>query len=130
MFILKLILSLTILLNIYVSAQNLFFCEGVTEDGRPINYSDMFYIPYDGGYLYFLVILPDEVDCESVTFTIYKIDKYGNENFFDEFDLNTNEDWNIFWAKYTFYKTGHYKVYVSDCFGYELVDEEIKIQFK
>jgi len=117
-------------LSLITSAQTLYFCEWVTKDGRPINDSNVFNIPKDGGYLYFLVTLPYEVACDYVYFTIYKIDRYGNEKFYDDFKVDTNKKWAWFWSKYTFYKSGDYRVYCSDCSGYELVYEEIKIQFK
>ena len=80
--------------------------------------------------MYFLVTLPYKVACDNVSFRIYKIDRYGNETYFDKFNIDTNKNWTWFWSKYTFYKSGDYRVYCSDCYGYDLVDEEIKIQFK
>jgi hypothetical protein len=124
----KSIFLLFIFLCLNASAQSLYFCEGVTDDGIPVNDSNVFDIPYDGGYLYFLVTLSYEVACDNVFFTIYKIDRYGNDKLFDKFKINTNKNRTWFWSKYTFNKTGYYRVYFSDCFGYDLANEGIKYQ--
>ena len=106
------------------SAQTIYFCEGVDDDGYPISEASSFTIPDDGGYLYVLVRLPYEVDCKSVRFEIYRNDDYDNTVYVD-----TEYTWVWFWKQITFYKRGTYKFYVYDCDDYELVTGKVEIDF-
>lgn len=108
-----------------LNAQDIYFCEGVDDDGYPINESSSFTISDDGGYLYVLVRLPYEVACNSVRFEVYRNGDYYNTNYQD-----TDKDWVWFWKKITFYKRGTYEVYVMDCFDYELVSGTVKINYE
>ena len=107
-----------------VNAQDIYFCEGVDDDGYPISEASSFTIPDDGGYLYVLIRLPNEVDCKSVRFEIYRNGDYDNTVYVD-----TENDWVWFWKQITFYKRGTYKFYVYDCDDYELVTGKVKIDF-
>lgn len=107
-----------------VKAQDIYFCEGVDDDGYPISEASSFTIPDDGGYLYVLIRLPNEVDCKSVRFEIYRNGDYDNTVYVD-----TENDWVWFWKQITFYKRGTYKFYVYDCDDYELVTGKVKIDF-
>jgi hypothetical protein len=106
-------------------AQTIYFCEGVDEDGFPITQATTFTIPDQGGYLYVLVRLPYEVACDEVRFEIYRNGKYDNTVYMD-----TDYDWVWFWKKITFYKEGTYRLYVYDCFDYELVTGKVNIEFR
>jgi len=61
------------------SAQSLYFCEGVDEDGYAINEASTFTIGSNGGYLYFLVRMGSgkSIDCYEVLFDIYRVDSRG-----------------------------------------------------
>jgi len=115
---------LLFLFCVSAGAQTIYFCEGVDDDGYPISEASSFTIPDDGGYLYVLIRLPNEVDCKSVRFEIYRNGDYDNTVYVD-----TESDWVWFWKQITFYKRGTYKFYVYDCDDYELVTGKVKIDF-
>ena len=121
-------LLLPILLFLLISkanAQQIYFCEGVNDDGYPISESSSFTIPDEGGYLYVLVRIPYEIDCKSVSFEIYRNGSYDNTIY-----LDTEVDWVWFWKQITFYKSGTYEIYVDDCYDYELTSGTVKINFE
>jgi hypothetical protein len=107
-----------------INAQDIYFCEGVDDDGYPLTESSSFTIPDDGGYLYVLIRLPYEVDCRSVSFEIYRNGDYDNTIY-----LDTEKDWVWFWKKITFYKRGTYTVYVYDCYDDLLTSGRVEIDF-
>lgn len=108
-----------------VKAQDIYFCEGVDDDGYPISEASSFTIPDDGGYLYVLVRLPYEVDCSSVRFEIYRNGDYDNTIY-----LDTDSDWVWFYKQINFYKRGTYDFYVYDCNDYELVNGTLRINYE
>ncbi|MFN3871647.1 MAG: hypothetical protein ACK4R9_01460 [Ignavibacterium sp.] len=118
-----------ILCSFQIFSQQLFFCEGVTSDGYPENASDEFTIPSDGGYLYALVRLSYQINCDEVTYYIYKIDSYGNKKYDNSFNQNVNRNWNWFWKEITFYKPGTYKIEVVDCYNYTVASGRLKIKY-
>ncbi|MCU0405799.1 MAG: hypothetical protein MUE91_10110 [Ignavibacteriaceae bacterium] len=122
--ILQLIPILLFFFCITASAQSIYFCEGVDEEGYPISESSSFTISSSGGYLYVLVRLPYEVDCKSVRFEIYRNGEYDNTVYVD-----TEYDWVWFWKQITFYKRGTYTFYIYDCNDYELVNGKVKINY-
>lgn len=91
-------------------SQSIYFCEGVDDDGEPIDESSRFTIPEDGGYLYVLVQLPYEVGCRKVNLEIYRNGSYDNT-----LTIDSERDWTWFWKKITFYKSGEFTVDVYDC---------------
>jgi hypothetical protein len=107
-----------------VNAQSIYFCEGVDDDGYAINEASTFTISDDGGYLYVLVRLPYEVECNSVRFEIYRNGDYDNTIY-----LDTDSDWVWFYKQITFYKRGTYDIYVYDCDDYELANGTVKINY-
>jgi len=112
-------------------SQELYFCEGVTDNGQPTNQSATFNIPSGGGYFYFLVKLPYAVGCTYVDYNIYTVDSRGNENYnttINQSDMGT--DWTWFWKKVTFYDAGYYRVEVLDCSGYSLVSRYVTVKIK
>lgn len=112
-------------------AQELYFCEGVSDDGKPIGSYSTFNIPSGGGYFYFLVNLPYEIGCYSVAYDIYKIDDYGNATYnttIYQDDLQKNWVW--FRKKVTFYQSGYYRVDVVDCYEYLLARSYLTVKFK
>jgi hypothetical protein len=115
-------LSLFGLLN-HTNAQQIYFCEGVDDDGYPINESTNFTIPEDGGYLYVLIRLPNEVNCRTVKLMIYNED----EELENTLSIDTENNWTWFWKKVAFYEEGEFIVDVWDCdLGY-LVSGNIEI---
>lgn len=125
------VFAVVLLISGPLSAQSLYFCEGVDNNGNPITPSSVFNIPRDGGYFYFLVRLPYEVGCSSVSYEIYEVDYYGNETYntiIYQDDMKTN--WTWFWKKVTFYTPGKYHIYVRDCFDYVMTSDYVTIQYK
>lgn len=108
-----------------LNAQTMYFCEGVDDDGYPINDASSFTIPDDGGYLYVLIRLSYEVDCESVRLEIYRNGNYDNTIY-----LDTEYEWSWFWKQITFYKRGNYDIYAYDCYDYELASGRVRIDFE
>lgn len=114
-----------------VNAQTLYFCEGVDNSGYPITESSTFRIPRSGGYFYFLVRLPYEVGCTSVSYDIYNVYSDYSENYnttIYQSDMSTS--WTWFWKKVTFYEPGDYNVYVRDCYGSTLASAYLTVKFK
>jgi hypothetical protein len=105
-------------------SQSIYFCEGVDDDGEPINESSEFSIPEDGGYLYVLVQLPDNIGCRSVSFEVYRNDKYDNT-----IDMDTEKSWSWFWKKITFYDDGEFTIDVVDCYDDVIVTGVVEIEF-
>ncbi|AFH49711.1 Hypothetical protein IALB_2006 [Ignavibacterium album JCM 16511] len=122
-------LIITILLAVTVPAQQMYFCEGVTSDGYPLNSSDVFTIPKDGGYLYVLVKLSYSIECNKVTYFIYNVDSYGNKSFDNSFYQDVNRNFNWFWRQVTFYKPGLYEIEVYDCYDYKVASGRLRIQY-
>lgn len=98
------------------SAQSVYFCEGVDDDGEPISESSVFTIPSGGGYLNVLVQLPYEIDCGEVGFEIYRNGKYENT-----ITIDTEYNWSWFYKQITFYKSGKYNIEVYDYCNNEYV---------
>jgi hypothetical protein len=113
------------------SAQTLYFCEGVSDNGKPITPSSTFNIPSGGGYFYFLVKLPYEIGCYSVNYEIYKENSRGqmvyNTTILQD-DMQSS--WTWFWKKVTFYETGYYRVDVVDCYSNVLTSSYVTIKWQ
>jgi hypothetical protein len=113
------------------NSQTLYFCEGVSDNGKPITPSTTFNIPSGGGYFYFLVKLPYEVGCYSVDYIIYKENSRGkmvyNTTITQE-DMKTS--WTWFWKKVTFYEDGYYRVDVVDCYSNTLTSSYLTINYQ
>ena len=124
-FCLPIVTLFILLIHTSLNAQSIYFCEGVDDDGNPVNPSTSFTIPSDGGYLYVLVKLPYEVDCSSVTFEIYRNGDYDNT-----ISVDTEANWVWFWKKINFYKRGTFDFDVYDCYDYELVSGSVKISYQ
>lgn len=113
------------------SAQTLYFCEGVSDAGKPITPSSTFNIPSGGGYFYFLVKLPYEVGCYNVDYVIYKENSRGKMVYnttISQDDMQSS--WTWFWKKVTFYETGYYRVDVVDCYSNTLTSSYVTINFQ
>ncbi len=110
-------------------AQTLYFCEGVDEDGYPESDSRTFTIPEDGGYLYFLVRMPDECDTYSIDYVIYKVGSDDEETYDNTISQDTEPDWTYFWKEVNFYDSGRYKVYVYNDADELLASGSVKIKF-
>jgi hypothetical protein len=114
-----------------LNAQTLYFCEGVDKSGNPITESSTFNIPSGGGYFYFLVKLPYEVGCTSVSYDIYNVYSDYSEDFSTSIIQDgMGTDWVWFYKKVTFYESGYYHVYVRDCYGATLASSYVTIKFK
>lgn len=114
----------------HVRSQTLYFCEGVDNDGYPITESTVFNISSSGSYFYFLVRLPYTINCRSVRFEIYRVDRYGSETYDNTVYLDTERDWTWFWKKVNFYDSGRFNVYVYDCYDYLLTSGSVRTQFR
>jgi hypothetical protein len=110
------VLSISIGLLNQSYAQSIYFCEGVDDDGEPINESSKFTIPEEGGFLYVLVQLPYEIDCGEVGIEIYRNGKHDNT-----IDMDTEYNWTWFYKQITFYKSGKYNIEVYDYCNNEFV---------
>jgi hypothetical protein len=110
LFVLVFVLSISFGLMHESYSQSIYFCEGVDDDGEPINESSVFTIPEDGGFLYVLVQLPYEINCRSVSLEIYRNDDYDNT-----ITVDTKNNWTWFWKKINFYKSGEFTIDVYDC---------------
>jgi len=108
-----------------VQSQTMYFCEGVSESGYPQGESEVFTIRNEGDYVYCLVRLPYEVACYSVRFEIYRNSAYDNTIY-----LDTEKNWQWFYKKIEFYKSGNYTFYCYDCFDYMLTSGSVRIQWK
>ncbi len=104
-------------------SQNMYFCEGVDDDGEPISESSVFTIPSGGGYLYVLIQLPFEVGCKRVDLEIFR-----NDNYDTDISIDTERNWTWFWKKITFYKSGTYFIDAYDCDNKLLVSGEVEIE--
>lgn len=116
---------LFVLFTFNTFSQTLYFCEDVDSDGYPINESNVFTIPDDGGYLYVLVRLPYELACNSVAFEIDRNGSYDNTIYMD-----TEKSWVWFYKQINFYKSGSYDFFVYDCFDYMLAKGSVRIKYR
>jgi hypothetical protein len=107
------------------NAQRLYFCEDVSSDGDPIGASSSFTIRNEGDYLKFLVKLPYEVGCRSISYKIYRNGDYDNTVYQD-----TERSWVWFWKEISFYKTGEYDIYVYDCSDNLLASNTLRISWR
>lgn len=107
------------------TAQTMYFCEGVSDDGYPITESSTFNIGSSGGYLYCLIRLPYEIACRSVRLEVYRNGNYDNTIY-----LDTEKNWTWFWKKITFYDSGNYTIYAYDCFDYNLCTGSVRINWR
>lgn len=112
-------------------SQTLYFCEGVSESGKPITPSSTFNIPSGGGYFYFLVKLPYEVGCYSVDYVIYKENSRGKMVYNTTISQTGMESsWVWFYKKVTFYETGYYRVDVVDCYSNTLTSSYLTVDYQ
>lgn len=119
-----LLFALLAFFNTEASAQSIYFCEGVDSDGYPIESSETFNINSSGGFLYVLCRLPYTIECKSVRYEIYRNGEYDNTVYID-----TDYDWQWFWKKITFYKSGNYTFYLYDCYGSNLGSGSVRINY-
>lgn len=119
------LISLSFGLISQLHSQSIYFCEGVDKNGDPINSSSSFTIGSNGGYLYVLIQLPNEVDCSEVYLEIYKDDDYNNT-----ISIETKKSWTWFWKKVTFYEEGEYIIDVYDCDDDFIVSGKVEINIE
>jgi hypothetical protein len=114
-----------------VGAQQLYFCEGVSDKGAPIGKSSTFNIPSGGGYFYFLVKLNYEVGCNYVDYILYKENSRGQMVYNTTISQDGMENsWTWFWKKVTFYDAGYYRVDVVDCSSTTIASSYLTINFQ
>lgn len=112
-----------------VSAQTIYFCEGVDDDGYPITESNTFYInKSSGGYLYFLTRMPYEIGCYEISYDIYKV-QGGKETYSTTIYQDVEPNWTWFWKQVTFYEKGTYKIYLYDEDSYLLASATLYIKY-
>lgn len=110
--------------------QEIYFCEGIGDNGQPVNPSSLFRIDKKGGYFYFLVKLPFEINCTQVDFKLYSIGSGGSLTYETTISTDTQNDWTWFWKKVTFYLPGSYQINAVDCNGEVIVSGTVDIEFK
>ncbi len=110
--------------------QTLYFCESVDNDGYPVTESTVFNISSSGSYFDFLVRLPYAVNCRSVRYEIYKVDRAGNESYDNTIYQDTEKDWTWFYKQVTFYDAAKYNIYVYDCYDYLLTSGSVRTQYR
>ncbi|RKY93197.1 MAG: hypothetical protein DRQ01_05325 [Ignavibacteriae bacterium] len=110
-------------------AQSVYFCEDVDDDGYPIGSSSEFTISRDGGYLFILTRLAYECNTYEIIMDIFKVDRKGNEDFYDTYYIKSSPDWSWFSKKVTFYDRGTYIVYIYDEYRQQLASGEVYIDF-
>ena len=110
--------------------QEIYFCEGIGDNGQPVNPASLFSIDKNGGYFYFLVKLPYEINCTKVDFKLYSVESDGDLTFETTITTDTQNDWTWFWKKVTFYLPGLYQVDVVNCSGEVLVSGYVEIKYK
>lgn len=106
-------------------SQSMYFAEDVDNNGNPIGESSTFTIGSSGGYLNVLVKIPYELNCKSVRYEIYRDGQYDNT-----FYQDTQTNWQWFYQKMTFYKTGNYTISCIDCYDITLATGTLRIQMK
>lgn len=106
------ILLFAVISSITVSAQSLYFCEDVDEDGYAVNSSSTFTISEDGGTLNVLCRVGYDVDVYSVEFRIYEVDSDGSESYDNTIYMDVEPDWIWFYKEIIFYRAGKFNVYV------------------
>ena len=124
-FVIAMVLSVFIGLSGISYSQSIYFCEGVDDDGEPINESSVFTIPESGGYLYVLIQMPYEVGCKRVDLEIYR-----NGNYDNTISIDTQRNWTWFWKKVTFYKAGEFVIDVYDCNDEFLTSGSVEIEIE
>ena len=122
--------ALLFALNSFASAQTLTFCENVDSRGNPSGYSSTFNIGSGGGYLYFLVNLPFQLNSRQVKYDIFKVTRGGSENFDNTIYQDTERTWDFFYKQVTFYDVGTYNIYVYDNENNFLTSGTITVQWK
>jgi hypothetical protein len=105
-------------------AQSMSFCEDVSSSGNPIGESSTFNISSSGGYLDVLVNIPYDLNCTSIRYEIYYNGAYDNTIYQD-----SKRNWQWFYQKVTFYKSGTYVIYCIDCNEQTLASGTLRIQF-
>jgi hypothetical protein len=115
----------------FASAQTLYFCEGVSESGKPITPSSTFNIPSGGGYFYFLAKLPYEIGCYSVDYVLYKEDSRGKMVYNTTITQdNMQSSWTWFWKKVTFYDDGYYRIDIVDCNSNTIASSYLTVNYQ
>ncbi len=110
-------------------SQEIYFCEGVDDDGNAIGASKSFTIPFSGGSVYALVKLNPATDCKEVSYDVYQLTK-NTESYVTTFSQNgLSNQWNWFWKSIRFDYAGDYRIYVNDCNGKLLVKGDVKIKY-
>ena len=127
--ILSAVLFLFIILGSFTEAQTVYFCESVDDDGYAIGSSSTFTIGREGGYLYVLTRLGYVCDTYEIIMDIFKVDRRGNEDFYDTYYIDSSPDWYWFWKKVTFYDRGTYRVYIYDEYSQRLASGEVEIEY-
>jgi hypothetical protein len=121
------------LLILFVSsvslAQRVYFCEGVNDDGSPINDASEFTISSSGGYLYVLTKLYSRCNTKEAIIDIFKVGNDSKESFVNTIYVDTETSWTWFWKKVTFYNSGKYNVYVYDEDEKLLASGTVRINF-
>ena len=113
--------------TVNAKSQVLYFCDGVSKDGKPINELSVFTLTTDSGVVYFLVNLTEEVNTTEIHYTLYSLDDSNNENYETAIYQDVDKTWMWFWKPITFFKPGKYKIYVYTKEGNVLTSNTLKV---
>lgn len=105
------LIALFALSSAFAFSQSMFFCEKVTQDGKPEKPSHIFRIGRDGGFFQFLAILDKPVSTSEVKIDIFKVDENGKELFDATINVKVQPEWVWFSKEVNFFKAGDYTVY-------------------
>lgn len=120
---------LILLVSSFSFAQKVYFCEGVNDNGSPINDASEFTIGSSGGYLYVLTKLYSKCNTKEAIIDIFKVGYDGKESFVNTVYVDTERSWTWFWKKVTFKNSGKYNVYVYDEDEKLLASGTVRISF-
>ena len=123
-------LILFFLLSVTVSAQKIYFCRGVTNDGAPLNIVHSFEIDPAGNYLY-VVLNNDERPLKSDMLYLF-VDKFVG-TVYEPFDSKVIKiDSGATWASfnYKFAEPGDYKIYFINIKQKKIAESTITVKLK
>ncbi len=126
----KLVISFWILISSFIYSQRIYFCEGHTESGEPINPTKHLKIKPSGKYLYILLNNDGRL-LDNQLFYLF-IDKLM-DNSFEPFDskvirLNEKKSWVAY--NYKFTEPGKYLIYFLNSQQKKIVRDTLTVELK
>jgi hypothetical protein len=97
--------------SISASAQRVYFCKSVSEEGDPVGLNQFFYIPQEGITISVLVKLPYQIEATQLELRFFKLDSLNNETYLSTVPFDVEKTWTWFWKGVNFNEPARYKVY-------------------